>query len=146
MLRNACMHRMPARAFTSCRHSAHAPVSRWWPRASVDVLPSRALLTPSSSQQRSRLSCRNKSHWCRVAATAQDAPVQRTSTACILAPALSDSAVQAIARDGAVPPAMKAPTTGYQLPPPEIVEIVDQPPEPSLAFSPNRKKVGQFAG
>ena len=38
---------------------------------------------------------------------------------------------------------MKPPTTGYCLPPAEIVEIVDQPPEPSLSFSPDRKKVAK---
>ena len=42
----------------------------------------------------------------------------------------------------AAPSVMKPPTTGYRLPPSEIVEIVDQPPEPSLSFSPDRKKVG----
>lgn len=41
----------------------------------------------------------------------------------------------------AVPSAMKPPTMGYCLPPDEIVEIVDQPPQPSLAFSPDRTKV-----
>ncbi len=29
---------------------------------------------------------------------------------------------------------------GYQLPPPEIVEIIDAPPEPLLSFSPDRTK------
>lgn len=41
----------------------------------------------------------------------------------------------------AVSPEMTSPAAGYRLPPPEIVEIIDQPPEPSLSFSPDRKKV-----
>ena len=35
---------------------------------------------------------------------------------------------------------------GYQLPPPEIVEIIDAPPEPLLSFSPDRTKVRVSAG
>ncbi len=35
---------------------------------------------------------------------------------------------------------------GYQLPPPEIVEIIDAPPEPLLSFSPDRTKACVNAG
>lgn len=33
---------------------------------------------------------------------------------------------------------------GYQMPPPEIAEIVDAPSQPSLSFSPDRTKVLQM--
>ena len=40
--------------------------------------------------------------------------------------------------------ANEVPTTGYRLPPQEIIDLVDVPPEPNLSFSPDRKLVLQL--
>ncbi|KAK9828809.1 hypothetical protein WJX72_002171 [[Myrmecia] bisecta] len=48
------------------------------------------------------------------------------------------------AHASAAPQAQREVATGYRLPPKEIAEIVDHPPEPNLSFSPDRKKVLQL--
>jgi hypothetical protein len=45
----------------------------------------------------------------------------------------------------APPPAAAAAASGYRLPPKEIAEIVDAPPEPLLSFSPDRSLVLQLS-
>mgnify|MGYP001810693284 CR=1 FL=1 len=46
----------------------------------------------------------------------------------------------------AAPPKQQPPlASGYRLPPKEIADIVDTPPEPLLSFSPNRELVMQLA-
>ena len=40
--------------------------------------------------------------------------------------------------------ATEVPTTGYRLPPQEIIDLVDVPPEPNLSFSPDRRMVLQL--
>lgn len=47
------------------------------------------------------------------------------------------------AANGAPPPSGSAP--GYKQPPPEILQIVDAPPQPGLSFSPDRKLILQLA-
>lgn len=118
MLITACMHKLPTRALVHCGHSAYLPLTRLWPRT-AQANKRKAVLSSARGQYSPRLSPSDRSHWCCASTTAQDAPV-------------------------AAPSAMKPPTTGYCLPPAEIVEIVDQPPEPSLSFSPDRKKVMQL--
>lgn len=36
------------------------------------------------------------------------------------------------------------PTQGYLTPPKELLDVVDRPPEPSLSFSPDRRRVLQI--
>ena len=38
----------------------------------------------------------------------------------------------------------EAPTAGYMLPPQQIIDLVDVPPEPNLSFSPDRRMVLQL--
>jgi len=131
MIITACMHKLPTRALVRCGHGAYLPLTRLWPRT-ASALPNKrkAVLSSARGQHSPKLGSRDRSHWCCASATAQDAAV--AGTACHTGSAISNPVVR-----------VKPPTTGYCLPPAEIVEIVDQPPEPSLSFSPDRKKVAE---
>lgn len=148
MLLSTCMHRLPARAVLSPAQSVYLPLKSWWPQTTVSVRPIKRISLPLSSRSQCppRPGSRDISFWCCATATAQEAPL--SGTACRSPPRPQTRNVKTLtinnadADDVAAPSAMKPPTTGYRLPPSEIVEIVDQPPEPSLSFSPDRKKVG----
>ena len=137
MLLNACMHRLPVRAVLNCGDWASFPVQSWLSAKAVQRNRRKALLI-SSRVHFARPSARSISQWCCATATAQDASAKGAHTAWAdrwFQPSKHAPDLLAV---GSV---MKPATSRYRLPPKEIMEIVDQPPEPSLSFSPDRKKV-----
>lgn len=146
MLLNLCVHRVYMRAVIDYGRRVKLPVHAHWPQA----CKGRSLNTASRAQQvKLKSESRSRAQWRCAATTTQDAPaagVAHTSSSFRIAcNHLSSSSQNTVHITQsccfAAPAAMRPPTSGYRLPPDEIVEIVDQPPEPSLAFSPDRKKV-----
>lgn len=137
MLSKLCLGAIPVSSAAKCRslsNNAYTIVRGLGRAQAAQKLPKGTSIALSGSRTRLRP---DKNCYASVATTSGSNT--STGTACpdtAQPPCLTP----ADGWNGAVTPEMTSPAAGYRVPPAEILEIIDQPPEPSLSFSPDRKK------